>query len=129
MNYCLNSKVNRIYKKNSYTKGIDAENLVRKYYESFNFKHISSREKNSYGEIDLIMQSSNLNIVFVEVKFRYNKDFFESLPSKQINRIKNAAECFLSANPNLYYNSIRFNLAFVYSYNQKPEIIRNIFFN
>ena len=94
-------------------------------YRLMFYQVIAHRMRNYCGEIDLICKRFN-QIVFVEVKSR-SGDFNIDNPcsARQINRIKKAAELFLSQNNKFFGCNIRFDLVIIRS-NRFPKIIKNV---
>lgn len=85
---------------NSYHKGLAGEMLALKYLQNKGFKHIASRFKTIYGEIDLIMQDGD-TLVFVEVKYRSGShagDGLMAIDMHKQERILLAAEQYLYEN-------------------------------
>lgn len=86
--------------KNSYNKGLAGEMLALIYLEKKGMKHIISRYKTRYGEIDLIMQDGE-TLVFVEVKYRSTGlagDGLMAIDSRKQERILLAAEQYIYEN-------------------------------
>lgn len=81
--------------------------LILKGYEV-----LKKRYKTKFGEIDIIAKKKNL-LVFVEVKSRRKSaEIEEILTPKQVARIRNAAEVFLSKNSD--YRDYQMSFDFVY---------------
>jgi putative endonuclease len=103
--------------------GIIAEYIVILIYRLKFYQILGHRTRFYSGEIDIIAQRAN-TLVFIEVKAR-SRILNESLVSTtQQNRIKRAAETFLSKNPRFSNYLIRFDLAIVSPY-KLPKIIKN----
>lgn len=113
--------------KNS-TFGLLAEYFVIFLYKLKLYKILGRRHKNYFGEIDIIA-SRGKRLVFIEVKARKKRDFSFADPlvtNKQIERIKKAAEFFLSRNPIYYGYEISFHFVFLKP-GYFPLIIKNAF--
>jgi len=77
--------------------GKKGEEFAIKFLEKSGIKIIFHNYFTKYGEIDLI-GLENKTIIFIEVKFRNNINFgypIESIDSKKIEKIKNAANDFI----------------------------------
>ena len=62
------------------------------------YRILRHRFKTPYGEIDIIAKKGS-TVSFVEVKSRNNLDqCFEAITKKQLRRIQNASEIFISSN-------------------------------
>ncbi len=84
--------------KNTYERGIYAEQLAQNYLEEKGFVIVASRYRTPYGEIDLLMRDRD-TLVAVEVKYRkYEIDSFECLHIRQKKRIENALLFYISEN-------------------------------
>ena len=91
--------------------GIDVENAVANYLTNIGYNIIVQRYKTKYGEIDLIARNDE-QIVFIEVKYRKNiNDCYEAISERQISRIRNAAELYISTN-NFDTLPVRFDAIF-----------------
>ena len=91
--------------------GIEAENIVASHLTSSGYEVIARRYKTKYGEIDLIARDGE-EIVFIEVKYRKNiNDCYEAISERQISRIRNAAELYISVN-NFDNLPVRFDAIF-----------------
>ena len=103
--------------------GVLGEYFVALIYMS-KFYSILHHRLNSYvGEIDLIAKRGR-TIVFIEVKTRKSGISEGIISKRQIDRIRNAAELFVSHNSKYSSYDIRFDLVVV-SYSQLPRIIQN----
>ena len=104
------------------------ENKISKLYRSKGYKIISRNFNCRYGELDIVAQKGN-TVVIIEVKTRKNdsyanaKDFVDY--NKQ-NKIKRTTDIFLQQN-NLSDYFVRFDVAEVYTQNNKINIIENAF--
>ncbi len=84
--------------KNTYERGVCAEQLGQVYLEKKGFMMVASRYRTPYGEIDLLMRDRD-TLVAVEVKYRkYEVDSFECLHTRQQKRIENALLFYISEN-------------------------------
>lgn len=86
------------YKK-SYGYGLFAEYFIIFYLRIKGYKILARRYKTHFGEIDIIAKKLD-NLVVFEVKARKNKNLLttEVVSKKQITRIQNAMNVFLSIN-------------------------------
>ena len=104
------------------------ENKVSRLYRLKGYKIISRNFNCRYGELDIVAQKGG-TIVIIEVKTRKNdsyanaKDFVDY--NKQ-NKIKRTTDIFLQQN-NLSDYFVRFDVAEVYTQNNKINIIENAF--
>ncbi len=65
------------------------ENVAKEYLEKQGLKHIESNYNCRYGEIDLIfIDYKSKTLVFVEVKYRSNSEYGNSLEAITYNKIK-----------------------------------------
>lgn len=93
----------------AYKFGILAEKIAIILLFLKGYKILNWRYKTRFGEIDIIAKKSNL-IVFVEVKARSSKfNVEEVLTNHQINRIKSAAQIFLTKKPQFQNYDLRFD--------------------
>lgn len=108
-------------------KGLCGEYAVISWYLLRLYKLLKHRFIiHKHGEIDLILCKNNI-LVFVEVKFRSDKNFDDILLySGQKKRIIKTAKAFLYKNPEYSNYLIRFDFAFV-SNLLRPTIIKNAF--
>ncbi len=81
--------------------GLYSEYLVILFLLRQNYMPKKWRYKNEFGEIDLIaINIQKREIIFCEVKFRSdNSHLNEALSEKQLQRIYNAGEFYISSNP------------------------------
>lgn len=102
-----------IPEKTNYAKGIQAEKMARVYLEKQGYKHIHTRYKTKYGEVDLVMGKGNL-LCFVEVKARSTEaDALEAITPRNRKRIEHAALHFLSEYPEYNEHDMRFDVVTV----------------
>lgn len=74
------------------------------------FRTLDQRYKTRYGELDLIVKRGQM-LVFVEVKARQNKQSLDvAFESVRQNRIINAAQYWISENPEHQNRTIRFDV-------------------
>jgi putative endonuclease len=93
-------------------------------YKFMFYRVIAYRMRNYCGEIDLICKRFN-QLVFIEVKTRSgNFNIDNPCNPKQIERIKRAAELFLTKNTKFFGCNIRFDLVIIRA-NRFPKIIKN----
>ena len=78
--------------KSSYQLGLEAEELVVRYFQKAGFKTIRRRWKTPYAEIDLVFQGLKKNqLLVLEVKRNAYAEFREwVLTKQQKNRLKRA---------------------------------------
>ncbi len=127
--------------KKTYQTGLQAEELVKSFYQSNGYKIIAHRYKCRYGEVDIIAVKDSANyftkflsknknsgtIYFIEVKYRKNNELIESvLRSNQISRIKDAALVFISENSKYSYHNISFDFVTV-DKNSNIQIYQDFF--
>lgn len=112
------------HKSTSYKSGLLAESIAITLLTLKFYRIIERRYKTGMGEIDIIALKGK-TLVFVEVKKRTNKaELFESITTKQKNRIYNTAEIFLSSNHIYSNHKKRFDAIFIPS-NLFPVHIKN----
>lgn len=104
--------------KNTYDYGLFAEYSIILYLRIKGYKILARRYKTYFGEIDIIAKKRD-NLIAFEVKARKNKSILttEIVSNKQITRIKNAMNAFLSRNPeyidyNIFFSIVLFNNIF-----------------
>lgn len=86
--------------KNTYKKGLIAEQIAKYYLQSKGLKYLSSRYKLPYAEIDLIMRHKN-QLIAIEVKYRNTKKKYilrELISTKKIKKISNALTNYAQQN-------------------------------
>lgn len=103
--------------------GIFAEYLVLLLYKIRLYSILHHRMKTYVGEIDLVA-SRGKQLVFIEVKARKHGIYEGIVSQVQQERIKRAAELFLSKNPEYENYNIRFDLVVIKPYCW-PMIIEN----
>lgn len=111
-------------KQQNFLKGKAGENIAINFLEKQELKIIEKNWRFSrMGEIDIIAKDKN-TLVFIEVKARSSNLFgnpLESVDEKKFNKIRKLAEIYLSQNPNINYDDIRFDLIGILL-KEKPEI-------
>ena len=97
----------------NHAKGVKAEAIALKKLEEAGFKCLAKRFKTKAGEVDLIVSMEKL-LVFCEVKLRKTLDeaAFSVTPRAQ-QRIRLAAEIWLSENEELSGYDCRFDCLFI----------------
>lgn len=96
-------------KKLHYYFGVLAELIAALCLILKGYKILKMRYRTKFGEIDIVAKKSNL-ILVVEVKARSSELIVEEVISQnQINRIKNAAQFFISKNKNFQNCDVRFD--------------------
>lgn len=108
---------------NSFKLGILAEYIILFLYKICFYRILHRRYKTYVGEVDLIVVKGK-TLVFIEVKARKYDLYDGIVSSQQINRIRSAAELFLSRNPEYSKYNIRFDFALVKPF-RFPIIIKN----
>ena len=108
----------------SFKPGIFAEYLVLLLYKIRLYSILHHRMKTYVGEIDLVA-SRGKQLVFIEVKARKHGIYEGIVSQVQQERIKRAAELFLSKNPEYENYDIRFDLVVVKPYSW-PMVIENV---
>lgn len=108
----------------SFKPGIVAEYLVLLLYKIRLYSILHHRMKTYVGEIDLVV-SRGKQLVFIEVKARKNGIYEGIVSQAQQDRIKRAAELFLSKNSEYKDYNIRFDLVVIRAYCW-PIIIENV---
>lgn len=92
--------------------GNQAEEVARRYLQSQGLKYITRHFSTRFGEIDLIMRDKDTT-VFVEVRFRKNKQFggaLESVTYDKQQRLLKTAEYYLQKHPRLNHHPSRFDV-------------------
>ena len=62
--------------------GADAEKFARRFLKKRGLKFLQGNYRSRYGEIDLIMEDGD-TLVFVEVRYRHNREIVAALESIQ----------------------------------------------
>lgn len=101
-------------KQKAYLFGIIAEIIVIFFLIIKLYKIRAWRYRSIYGEIDIIATKGK-KIFFIEVKARkFYKDFTENLvTNKQIKRISNSANFYISKNKNFLNYNATFDVVFI----------------
>jgi len=93
--------------------GISAESRAAAWLVAHGFRILARRWKSPLGEIDIIAARRHL-LIFVEVKARASLDqAAESVTPRQKQRIAQAAELWLAANPQPSIRDMRFDAILV----------------
>lgn len=99
--------------KRAYDFGIIAEKITLCFLRLKGYKILFWRYKTHFGEVDIIAKKFGV-IAIIEVKARKSKVLIEEVLSpRQVLRIKNATEFFLTRNPKFRKYRIRFDFIFV----------------
>lgn len=87
----------------NYQRGKIGEELAKKYLEEKGYQILLPNFRTRFGEIDLIAAKNNL-LVFVEVKLKREENLGkpeEMITQQKIRKIQQAAEYFLTTNPQI----------------------------
>ena len=113
-------------KKKTYQFGILAEKITMLFLRLKGYQILAWRYKTYFGEIDIVAKKGKI-IAIVEVKARRSdSDFEEVLRPRQMQRIKKAADFFLSRNSKFHDHQIRFDFVFVNQFFW-PQHYKNFF--
>lgn len=99
-------------KLSSYSKGVNAEMIIRDYLIRHGYSIIKHRYKTEYGEIDLIASKGNL-LLFIEVKNRKVISDHDIINKQQKKRCCEAAMHFLSQHQEFLNFTMRFDCFFI----------------
>jgi putative endonuclease len=100
-------------KKKTYQFGILAERITILFLRLKGYKILAWRYKTYFGEIDIVASKGKV-VAFIEVKARKSEiNFEEVVRPRQIQRVKKAAEFFISRHKKLHNHQIRFDLVVV----------------
>ena len=113
-----------------YFSGLIGEKLALKEMEKCGFSLVKQRYKTVYGEIDLIVENEEKQLlVFVEVKRRKEVyDYSNVITAKQWHRIYNSGNEFISQNYDKYKNySIRYDAFICFTDSKNTHHIENVF--
>lgn len=110
---------------NTYQKGLLSELYVLVLY-LLKYKAIPLkwRYKTKLGEVDLIMKSKDI-IVFIEVKYRSNGEFFDLIAEHDLRRIRSAATIYLKRHPRYQNFRARLDICYLgkgFKFEQKQNI-------
>lgn len=95
---------------NSTHKGRLIEELAVKFLKKNNLKLIFRNFYTKYGEIDIIMQAHDDELVFAEVRYRHSLYAAQqSINKKKILKIFNASMIFLAKNSTYEHMNCRFD--------------------
>lgn len=101
------------HKKKTHDRGIMAESAAELFLRAKGFEILARRYKTSSGEIDLIARD-DLYLVFIEVKARPTiDDALFSITPRMRARITQAANHFISENPQYQQSPMRFDMVAV----------------
>lgn len=109
-------------------KGKIGEEIAKRYLKSLGMDIICSNYRTKFGEIDIIAKFKN-EIIFVEVKSRFSKDYglaCEAVDYKKILKITSVAKYYILVN-NIKNFEIRFDVVEVYFDEKKINHIKNAF--
>jgi putative endonuclease len=106
-----------------YVFGLFAEYLTILIYKIKFYNILHHRQKKFVGEIDIIACRGK-QLVFIEVKARRSAITENIVSKNQQQRIRRAAELFLSHNSKYNGYDVRFDLVFIEAY-KWPLIIKN----
>lgn len=96
--------------KTNYSAGVEAEEVAADYLERKKFKILQRRYKTKFGEIDLVVQKSDM-ICFVEVKARKDAaQAMEAVTPRAQQRIEQSALYFLTQFPEYMPYQMRFDV-------------------
>ena len=96
----------------SVSVGNQYETLACEYLQQQGLKCLYKNYRSRYGEIDLVMQHQK-TLVFVEVKYRQNRNFgsgAESVTYQKQRRLLTTAGIFLRQQPRFANHPIRFDV-------------------
>lgn len=118
--------------RNSNSIGIDAEKAVSNFLCAMGLKVLAHNFRCRFGEIDIIMQDRDCDIVFIEVRVRDNKNFgtaIESVNSLKQKKISQTAVYYLQQKKLLDKVDSRFDIIGVSYENNRPifEWIKDAF--
>lgn len=115
--------------------GQQAEQLAARYLQKHGLKILTRNFNCRLGEIDLIALDSADCLVFIEVRYRQNRQFGGALASvtcQKQTRIRRAAGLFITRQPRLARLPCRFDVVAVEAgaTSRRPELtwIKNAFF-
>jgi putative endonuclease len=92
--------------------GIDAEAIAAAYLEREGYTILARRFKCRAGEIDIIAQNSEV-VAFVEVKSRKSALLDDPIGKRGRQRIAGAAVQYISGNPQIADQDMRFDFIFI----------------
>lgn len=108
----------------AYQAGLKAEKAAARYLTHLGWNILYTRYKTAAGEIDLIASYENI-LVFYEVKQRlsHSKAAY-AFSSRQMKRVRQAAEIVLAEHPTWQYEFIRIDV-FLFDIQRKHQILKN----
>ncbi len=90
--------------------GIQGEDMAAVYLEEQGYAVLERRYKTKFGEIDLIVEKDEV-VCFVEVKIRQTlEDALASVTLRARRRIEQSALFYISQNPEIQGNPMRFDV-------------------
>ena len=107
--------------------GRQAEEQACRYLEQQGLKLLASNFSCRMGEIDLIMRHKQ-TIVFVEVRYRKNRDFggpIVSISQAKQHKLRTAAKIYLQQNPKLAKKPLRFDVVGILGNDEPVEWLQN----
>ena len=105
--------------------GNKAEAIAENYLVEQGYTLIERNYHSKAGEIDLIMQSSDL-LVFIEVRYRSNPSFgsaAESITAKKVQRCRKTANHYLQSNQHYRHLFNRFDVIAISAIKAEQEIL------
>lgn len=96
--------------------GKQIENQVCKYLIAQNLYLITQNFRWKGGEIDIIMQDSADNLIFIEVRYRKNAEYGSAMETVSISKqrkIYHTAQVFLQQHPEFHDYNLRFDIVAV----------------
>ena len=99
----------------SYLNGLAGEDAAIMHYGSLGFRPVVQRFRSEFGEIDFICTKENF-LVFVEIKARKSSRMpsYEGIvTNKQLQRIYNSGEVFITQNPQYLNFDLRYDIIIV----------------
>ncbi|GMQ91302.1 MAG: YraN family protein [Gammaproteobacteria bacterium] len=93
--------------------GHKAEQQACRFLQQRGLKTLAQNYRCRYGEIDLVMQDDNEDLVFVEVRYRKSGLFgtaADSIDQRKQNKLRKTAEHFLQHHPKLAKLPSRFDV-------------------
>ena len=107
--------------------GHQAEDLARQFLEKQGLTLVARNFSCRMGEIDLIMRHKQF-VVFVEVRFRKNRDFggpVISISKSKQNKLLATAKIYLQQNPRLARIPVRFDVIGILGSDDSVEWVQN----
>ena len=107
--------------------GIKAEDFAQQYLEQQGLALVERNFRCRLGEIDLIMRENN-TLVFVEVRYRRNRDFggpIISVSPRKQHKLRATAKIYLQNNPLAAKATVRFDVLGILGTEHTVEWIKN----